>query len=239
MDGVKYLDPERLARLDDAGFRRRDPYPWVNPEGLLRDTAFRQLLADLPPLEQMQASFGVQRKHGQMSHDRYVLEWEEGLDVAESWKEFVAELQGEEYHAFVRRMLGSNGFELTFHWHYAPRGCSISPHCDALRKLGSHIFYFNPPDWDPAWGGGTLVLDDHGRLNRRSAPSFDDLDEVECSDPLGNRSLLFVRRHNSWHGMRPLACPEGRLRRVFIVVLNRVTPLDRAKRLVGLGGRRA
>lgn len=237
---MKYLDTKRMAQLDDDAFRRREPYPWIDPAGLLTEEAFRKLTADLPPLSEMQPSFGVQRKHGQESHDRYLLEWEDGPDVATSWKEFIAELHGDEYRAFLRRMLNSNAFELAFHWHYAPRGSSISPHCDALRKLGSHIFYFNPAeDWDPAWGGHTLVLNDHGRLDRRSAPAFEDFDEVESSDPRGNRSLLFVRRNNSWHGMRPVECPEGRLRKVFIVVLNRVTPLQRAKRLVGLGGGRA
>jgi hypothetical protein len=235
---VKYLDPERLSKLDDAGFRRREPYPWVNPEGLLTEEAFRMLAADLPPLEQMGASFGRERMHGQTSHDRYVLEWKEGLDIARSWREFIAELNGTEYRGFLRRMLGSNAFDLTFHWHYAPRGCSLSPHCDARRKLGSHIFYFNPVgDWDPTWGGGTLVLDDRGRFKRRSAPAVEEFDDVTAADAVGNRSLLFVRRRNSWHGMRPLTCPEGRLRKVFIAVLTGVGPVERARRLVGLSAR--
>jgi len=33
-------------------------------------------------------------------------------------------------------------------------GCAVSPHCDAVRKLATHIFYFNTEaDWDPGWGG--------------------------------------------------------------------------------------
>jgi hypothetical protein len=58
----------------------------------------------------------------------------------------------------------------------------VSPHCDSPKKLGSHIFYLNTKeDWDPSWGGETLILDDGGRLptlragfdrfRRRSAPS--------------------------------------------------------------------
>ena len=236
---MKYLDQEQLERVDSAAFRTREPYPWVNPERLLTEAGHRRLRADLPTVDRMDSSFGRDRKHGQTSHDRYVLEWADELDVAQSWKDFVAELRGDAYRAFLGRMIGSDAFELLFHWHYTPRGCSVSPHCDAHHKLGSHIFYFNSDDWKPAWGGETLVLDDGGRLDRRSAPPFEEFDREIAAEALGNQSFLFIRRKNSWHGVRPLQCPEDRMRRVFIVVIHRVSPVDRARRLVGLRPRRA
>jgi len=86
-------------------------------------------------------------------------------------------------------MFGRDSLSLTLHWHYAPRGCSVSPHCDAVRKLGSHLCYFNTEeDWDPSWGGQTLLLD-------------------------------FMREDSSWHGVRTLQCPEGGYRKVFVVVI--------------------
>ena len=107
---------------------------------------------------------------------------------------------------------------LTGHWHYTPRGCSVSPHCDAYWKLGSHIFYFNQEsDWQPAWGGATLVLDDGGALPYSSAPAFDDFAASQSVTPVGNRSMLFLRTDHSWHGVRSLACPEGAMRKVFII----------------------
>ena len=91
-------------------------------------------------------------------------------------------------------MLGRRFFSLRFHWHYTPNGCSISPHCDSKTKFGSHIFYFNTAaDWDPAWGGQTVLLDDGGRLTPKSAPRFEDFDRVITAETLGNRSLLFAR----------------------------------------------
>jgi hypothetical protein len=58
-------------------------------------------------------------------------------------------------------------------WHFAPAGFSLSPHVDAQRKLVSHIFYFNTEaDWDPQWGGQTVVLDDQGRFSITDHPSF-------------------------------------------------------------------
>ena len=40
-------------------------------------------------------------------------------------------------------------------------GVEVSPHCDSKHKLGSHLFYFNDSsEWDPSWGGETLILED-------------------------------------------------------------------------------
>lgn len=116
------------------------------------------------------------------------------------------------------------------HWHYALRGCSVSPHCDAKRKFGSHIFYLNrSSEWDPGWGGETLVLDDGGRFHSDSAPDFDDFDAVAAARTGDNDSFIFARRGNSWHGVRELTCPEGHYRKVFIVVFEYANLLDRCR----------
>ena len=219
---MKYLDPERLASIDAESFRSQRPYPWANPVGLLRDEGFRQLHRDLPELSLFDEVFGKRRKYGQQSHDRYTLDWSPDLPVAPSWHEFVAEIQGDAYRRFLVALFGTNGFELRLHWHYPPRGCSVSPHCDAKRKLGSHIFYFQTSgDWDPSWGGETLILDDSGRFASDSAPSFEDFDSAVTPETVDNRSLLFARRGDSWHGVRELVCPPERLRKVFIVTVEK------------------
>jgi hypothetical protein len=229
-----YLDIERLSAIDSVAFRSREPYPWSNPYGLLTEEGYRRLLETLPDVTLFTSRFGGQRKYGQQSHDRFTLEYHDELVVAEPWKEFVAELQGKDYRDFISRLLGSRSFELFFHWHYTPHGCSVSPHCDAKRKLGSHIFYFNTiQDWNPEWGGETLILDDGGRLPYKSAPRFEDFESITAAETLGNRSLLFARKEHSWHGVREIQCPEGCLRKVFIVVINRWTSFDRLWRVLG------
>jgi hypothetical protein len=45
--------------------------------------------------------------------------------------------------------------------------------------------------------------------------------------------LLFRRRGNSWHGVREIHCPGDELRKVFIVVINRLTRMDRLRRCLG------
>ncbi len=230
---ARLLDGARLDAIATEEFRDAEPYPWLNPEGVLTDAAFDALRAALPPVEQMKPSFGRRRAHGQAPHDRYALEYRPDLDVDPLWHRLVAELEGPHYQRWLARLFATWRFRLSYHWHYAPRGCSVSPHCDARRKLGSHIFYFSTADdWDPAWGGETLILDDDGRFSRRSAPGFDDFPRGYAANAIGNRSLLFQRQGNSWHGVKPVTCPEGRMRRVFIVVINADGPVARLRRLL-------
>ena len=227
---MEYLDATVLEGLDDAHFQQQTPYPWVNPQGVIRKPALDRLLDHLPPIASFEKRVGETRRYGQQPHDRYALEYRPGLPLAPPWVAFIKELQSPQYMAFLERMLGCPT-ALSFHWHYTPTGCSVSPHCDAIHKLGSHIFYLNrDSDWKPEWGGQTVVLDDAGRFNRRSAPQFDDFERQHEARADGNRSFLFARRGNSWHGIREIRCPESELRKVFIVVLNRVSLVGRLAR---------
>ena len=228
-----YLDFERLERIDPRPFRAQKPYPWVNPAQLITDEGFRRLCETLPDVSIFEKRFGVKRKHGQQFHDRYTLEYRKGLDLAPPWRDFMAEVLSERYREALSRLLGAPSIALSFHWHYTPRGCSVSPHCDSTRKLGSHIFYFSTEkDWEPAWGGETVILDDGGRFSARSAPRFDDFDHCLASESIGNRSLIFGRKGNSWHGVREVRCPEDRMRKVFIAVINGDGPINKLRALV-------
>jgi hypothetical protein len=230
---MKYLDVVRLDAIDAEVFQGREPFPWINPAGLLTEDGYETLHRTLPDLSLFEKVFDKPRKYGQKPHDRYVLEWKPGTPVPPPWREFVAELESERYAAFLRRLLRLESVERRFHWHYTPKGCSVSPHCDSKRKLGSHIFYFNRSgEWDPSWGGETLILDDGGRFHSDSHPDFDDFDKVEAGHGLDNHSLIFLRKGNSWHGVREIRCPENRMRKVFIVVFEKPALIERARRLL-------
>ena len=220
---MQYLDYDKLEAVDAAAFADTKPYPFVNPPGLLTDVGFSSLVENQLDVSALTPSFGRKRSHGQRAHDRYLLEYQPGLEfLPPAWKEFIAELHGPQYTRFIKRLYQCRSFQLNMHWHYAPRGCSVSPHCDAVHKMGSHIFYLNTQDdWDPEWGGATLILEDHGRFKIDAAPAFEDFDSVIASECIGNVSTLFKRRNRSWHGVRELTCPDDKLRKVFIVVINR------------------
>ncbi len=218
---MRYLEIERLDEIDVVAFRARKPYPWATTEDLLTPEGFEKLRQNLPDIALFERRFNEARKGGQAPHDRYSLEYTDGVAVPEPWREFIDELRGDRYRSAMRRLLGGRRLEFRFHWHYTPSSCAVSPHCDAKRELGSHLFYFNTEeDWDPSWGGQTLVLDDGGRFPPRSAPAFDDFDRIITVESMDNRSFFFARRDNGWHGVREIRCPEGHMRKIFIVVVN-------------------
>jgi hypothetical protein len=214
-----YLNLDLMNSMDPKAYQGAYPFPWWNPLGFLTDDGYQRLLETLPDVSQFERVFGLKRMYGQMAHDRYVLNYHENLDVAAPWHELVRELKGEAYHRFIKRMFGRGMFRLEFHWHYTPAGASVSPHCDARRKLGTQIFYFNTDsDWQPSWGGQTLILDDEGKFTRKSAPAFSEFKSIQEAKAQGNRSLLFTRTDRSWHGVKAITCPDGALRKVFIMV---------------------
>lgn len=224
------LDEQRLEQVaaEASKFLGQKPYPWIGLQGILRQDAFERLCRELPRHDLFAQEFGQSRDYGQQSHDRYALQYHPRLDaeLSPTWREFIAELKSPRYHDYLRRMYGlgpGRRFELSMHWHHATTGGSVSPHTDARRKIGSHIFYFNTPDdWDPAWGGQTVVLDDGGRLSAHAAPKFGELPQIAASQILGNQSFMFQRTEHSWHAVNPITCPRGRMRKVFIVVVNRI-----------------
>ncbi len=221
---MEYLNRSVLDAISADSFQSRRPYPWINIQSTLTEEGFQRLREALPDLSQFRKKVGVKRAHGQGYHDRAILHYHPDLSLAGPWREFTAEVQGDYYQSFARRMLGlrpNTRVIPTMEWYYAWEGCGVSPHCDARRKRGTHIFYFNTgEDWKDDWGGDILIMDDDGRLKAHSGPEFDELKVAAALDARGNQSLLFQRTEHSWHGVRPLSCPPGGLRKLFIITIN-------------------
>ncbi len=218
---MQYIDFYRFKAIDATGFRATQPYPWINPQGLLTNEGYQRLLDNMPDVSLFEKKFGYGRIAGQKPHDRYSLEYAPGTPVPEPWQEFITELCSDDYRKTLAKLLGARKINLRFHWHYTPNGCSVSPHTDSVREHGSQLFYFNrESEWDPAWGGDTLVLDDGGKLEFETAPTLDDFNNEIAANSIGNQSLIFERTRHSWHAVRKISCPEDHMRRVFIVVAN-------------------
>jgi hypothetical protein len=218
---TQYIDFDALEAIDVQAFRNQRPYPWANPERLLTDAGYEALRLNMPEISLFEQKFGYKRRAGQKPHDRYSLEYEEGMPVPQPWIDFIGELRSDRYRNAIARLFNAHKPEFRFHWHYAPSGCSVSPHCDAKREHGSHLFYFNSDaDWQPDWGGETLVLDDGGSMDPDSAPAFEDFKQIITCKSLGNVSAILERSDRGWHGVRKLTCPEGQMRKIFIVVVN-------------------
>ena len=123
---MKYIDIDRLRKLNRAEFLKIKPYPHYNSEGVLTEGGFRDLLANMPPLELFKHNFGYERRAGQAPHDRYSLEYEPGMPVPRPWQEFIGELRSDAYRNEIARLLGAKKVEFRFHWHFNLRGCSAS-----------------------------------------------------------------------------------------------------------------
>jgi len=221
---MQYLSLDAIEGASADIFQNQKPYPWMNIHGTLTQDGFERLHETLPNISQFERKVGVKRAYGQGPHDRAILHFRPGMELPDAWKEFLAELQGETYQSFLRRMLDLPPHKriiMTMEWYYAWQACSVSPHCDARRKLATHIFYFSTEaEWETRWGGQILILDDEGRFRAHSAPAFDDFRVAAALDPRGNASLFFQRTEHSWHGVRPLQSPADTLRRLFIVTIN-------------------
>jgi hypothetical protein len=223
---LQYLNLELVDSIDPRSFRSLKPYPWINPIGLIKPNELEKLLQELPPISAFTPNFGYERKNNQASHDRYVLKYEENMDLSIHWHQFIQELRGDTYRKLICRLLGTRNVGLSFEWHYATRGTSVSPHCDSRRKIGTHIFYMNSTeDWKPEWGGQTLVLDDHGKFHRDSNPSIDSFPSQVAASIGENSSLIFGRGENSWHAVRELTCPDDAYRKIFVVRFEKVQPV--------------
>lgn len=228
---MQFLDLRKLEAIDVEEFWAQKPFPWLNPVDLLYPEAFNILTAQLPDFKLFSREEGGERLYGQKPHNRYQLIYKKGLPIPAVWQEFINELNGRTYTLFVRRLFGLkwfDSFHLDFRWAFATKGDSVSPHCDGERKIGTHIFYLNTEDdWNVAWGGATLILDDRGSLNCESNPDFPDFKNEISTKFIGNASLIFVKTNNSWHGVKELICPEDKLRKIFNVAVEKKGSLPR------------
>src|SRR5262249_53527789 len=101
---MSYLDYEKLETIDPAQFQQAKPYPWLNPAGILTESGYQRLLANLPDISVFEPMFGIKRSHGHRPHDRAVLEYRAHADLEPWLRECIAELRGERYGRFLRRL---------------------------------------------------------------------------------------------------------------------------------------
>jgi hypothetical protein len=232
--GCEFLNEALIGSFPEESFRSTTPFPWHGSKGFLRPEAFDRLHDDFPSLELFERHEGMQRPHGQRPHDRYYLAYESNLyhevgndrgpgtiareELAAPWQRFLDEILGcEPYLALASRLFGQSRFRLRFAWHLGFTGSEVSPHIDSPNKLGTHIFFFNRgAEWDPAWGGSTLVL--QGKRGPGKSPDFSAFSRATPVDICDASSFLFKNTPDAWHGVEALSAPPGHYRRLFNVI---------------------
>ena len=220
---LKYLNTETLSAIQPEDFHSRKPYPWANPYGILTEWGYRELATHMPDIAYFEKDFGSARKYGQPPHDRYRFWYNKTKGIIPTeWQAFIDELNGKEYHDCIEGLMRVKNFDLRLEWHYTVNGCSVSPHLDGTSTIGAHLFYFNlPEEWNEAWGGETLILDEGEKsIGMQSSPSFDDF-IIHPIKHVGNYSSIFKNQSNAWHGVRELTSPAGVSRKIFTVFIEK------------------
>lgn len=237
MKKYSFLNPDLLEQVNLTAVREQQPFPWVLFQNLITPDGFETLSQDFPSLNWFEKHENRPRKTNQRPHNRFYLEYHQSYflahkrqptacikhrDLSPSWQQFITELKGPEYLQFLTRLFGTSAFHLQFSWHIGITHSEVSPHCDWVGKLGTHLFYFNTQqDWSESWGGQIIVLG--GKQTEVMNPEFEDFETQQAIPFLDNRSLLFQNSPSAWHGVRPLTCPEGKYRRLFNVIPTRLS----------------
>lgn len=228
-----FINLELLEAFDVQAFVDRSPFPWWNFETFLTQEGFETLRRSFPPLELFEKHTDIQRAYGQRPHNRYYLAYENSIyheqkltdkgiikhkELPIAWQRFIDELEtNSSYQTFMKKLFGVSDYCLRYAWHVGFTGSEVSPHVDSPDKIGTHILYFNTgEDWNPAWGGSTLILD--GKTTDALNPNISDFETVIPMQTIDNRSLLFKTVPDGWHAVEALKSPEGAYRRLFNII---------------------
>ena len=105
-------------------------------------------------------------------------------------------------------------------------GGIVIPHTDSPGKFVTLVFSMvKPGEWTDDWGGGTDILsmkDVTKSFNFVNAQVPYEETETAATVPYKtNQAMIFVKTHNSLHGVRKMAEPQGAVRRTLTVVIER------------------
>lgn len=105
-------------------------------------------------------------------------------------------------------------------------GGVVIPHTDSPGKYVTIVFSMTKPDdWSEPWGGGTDILapkrvEKSFNLVNAQVP-YEETETVATVPYRANQAMIFVKTHNSLHGVRRMTGPQGAFRRTLTVVIER------------------
>jgi len=222
-----------IRSFDRSCFESQIPYPWQPFEQFLTPKGFRELHLSYPGMDKFEKQVGYYRGK-EKPHDRYLLSYEDSIyhekgyegrgvvlhrQLPEPWQAFIKELERPNgYKSFIGSILRSSKFKFRYEWHLGYKKSEVSPHVDINWKLGNHLFYFNTEkDWNSKWGGSTLILGEK-RNKIDGQTNFKDFKVTVPVANLENHSVLMRNTPEAWHGVKPLSCPVGVYRKIFMII---------------------
>lgn len=105
-------------------------------------------------------------------------------------------------------------------------GGVVIPHTDSPGKFVTLVFSMvRPEDWTEQWGGGTDILvskDVTKSYNLINAQvPYEETETITTVPYKTNQAMIFVKTHNSLHGVRKMIGPQGAVRRTLTIVIER------------------
>ncbi len=228
-----FINYDLIQSFDFSAFDSKAPYPWHDFNHFLTPEAFEELHATFPDISIFEKQVGYYRGK-QKPHDRYLLSYEDSVyhqagyqgrgvvhhqQLPKPWRQFIRELESRKYKNFIASVLKTSKFKFRYEWHLGFKGSQISPHVDVHWRIGNHMFYFNTrEDWNPKWGGSTLVLGGNRKYSKEKSYDFSDFKSVILVKNEAHHSLLIKNTNRAWHGVKSLRCPDGKYRRMFMII---------------------
>lgn len=207
---VEVLDARWVDRRADLSksYAEAQPFPHVVIDGFLKPDLADFLCDRFPSMEEMPTVFNEPMSYkGQLS------------DVNRHKPEFSGVVEALQSRAFRRILseicgiadliddpaLAGGGL------HQSPTSGFLDIHADAnyhpfdktLHRRLNLLIYLNR-DWQDAYGGQLELWSDRGKKPGKCEKSV---------VPAFNRAVLFSTTRTSWHGVAPIACPDGVARR--------------------------
>lgn len=189
-------------------YSKNDPFPHIVIDGFFREDIAEYLYNNFPKMSQMPNIFKEPMSFkGQLS------------DIDGKWPQFSQvfdELQSDKFRVFLGELSGikdlkSDPILAGGGLHQSPKSGFLDIHVDAnfhplrkdLHRRLNIIIYINK-EWQSSWGGNLELWNDIG--NRPGDLSV-------SVEPKFNRAVIFSTTRTSWHGVKPVYCPEGQSRK--------------------------
>jgi hypothetical protein len=192
-------------------YRAARPYPHAVLDGLLGDAIARALAAAFPPADH---PGWMRRDHREQAARLGQLQRTGFANVDPRIRHLLNELIGMAFLDFLEALTGIEGLIGDPHFRGAGPsmtlpGGHLALHADFNRDRTKHlarrvtVLYYLCEDWLPEWGGALELWDEtRSRCEASHLPVLDRLVVMDHGDAF-------------WHGHpSPLACPEGRARKV-------------------------
>lgn len=215
MTVIAPLDRDRLREQ----FRSAKPFPFIAIDGFLEPAFAAEVAASYPSFEQARTlgrefrAVNEHRKIQVVDYQRFPAPVKTLSDALAS-PELLRQL---EQITGIPRLrwdpgLGGGGMHQTASSGWLDVHVDFNYHEELHMYRRLNILVFLNPEWDERWGGLLELWDEDVKVRHHAFA------------PLLNRCVIFETSETSFHGVTPVVCPDGEVRRSFAAYYYTVEP---------------